>query len=136
VIQYRRQDVAAEVRRLTSNALCDVVYDGVGKDTFDTSVACTRPRGLAVAFGNASGPVPPFDILKLSNGSKFVTRARLADYIATRDELVMRADELLGWIASGKLKLRIYKEYSLADAASAHRDLESGATIGKLILIP
>ena len=136
VIRYRTTDVLAEVQRLTNGRLCDVVYDGIGKDTFATSVACTRPRGLAVAYGNASGPVPPFDLLTLSNGSKYVTRARLADYVATREDLMQRAGDVLGWIASGKLKTRIYKEYALADAAAAHRDLESSKTMGKLMLLP
>jgi len=136
LIAYRQADVAAEVRRATGGKLCNVVYDGVGKDTWEASLASVAPRGLLVLFGNASGPVPPFDPLRLSAGSKYVTRARLNDYIATREELLSRAAEVLGWIASGKLDVRIYKEYALGDVASAHRDLEGRGTTGKLIVVP
>jgi len=136
VILYRTQDVAAEVKRLTSGALCRVVYDGVGRDTFHASLACTAPRGLLVTYGNASGAVPAIEPLVLSNGSKFLTRPKLADYIATREELLGRARDLFDWMAKGKLKVRIHREYPLAEAAQAHRDLESRKTTGKLLLIP
>ena len=136
VIAYRQADVAAEVRRATDGKLCHVVYDGVGKDTWEASLASVAPRGMLVLFGNASGPVPSFDPLRLSAGSKYVTRPRLNDYIATREELMSRAAEVLGWIAAGKLEVRIYKEYALGDVASAHRDLEGRGTTGKLIVVP
>ena len=135
LIAYRQADVAAEVWRATGGKLCHVVYDGVGKDTWEASLASVAPRGLLVLFGNASGPVPPFDPLRLSAGSKYVTRARLNDYIATREELLSRAADVLGWIASGKLDVRIHKEYALGDIASAHRDLEGRGTTGKLVVV-
>ena len=128
--------VAAEVQRLTGGALCQVVYDGVGKDTFDASLACVAVRGTMVTFGQASGAVPPFDPLRLAAGSKFLTRAVLRDYTVTSEELRARAGDVLEWIRSGSLKLRILREYPLADVASAHRDLEGRGTTGKLILLP
>ena len=136
VILYRKADVADEVKRLTGGALCRVVYDGVGKDTFHASLAATAPRGLLVTYGNASGAVPAIEPLILANGSKFLTRSVLRDYIVTREELLGRARDLFEWLRSGKLKVRIHKEYPLAEAAQAHRDLESRNTIGKLLLIP
>ena len=134
VILYREQDVATEVKRFTGGKLCNVVYDGVGKDTFEASLACVKPRGLLAAFGNASGAIPPVAPLVLNNGSKYLTRARLNDYIATRDELLMRAREVFGWMKDGRLRVRIQHEYPLADAAQAHRDLEGRGTMGKLLL--
>jgi len=136
VILYHVQDVAAEVRRITAGAMCQVAYDGVGKDTIQGSVAALASRGMLVSFGQASGPVGPLDPLVALKGSKFLTRPTLADYIATREELLLRAADVLGWIRDGKLKLRIHREYPLADVASAHRDLEGRATAGKLILRP
>jgi len=136
VILYRAADVAGEVKRLTGGALCRVVYDGVGKDTFHASLAATAPRGLLVTYGNASGAVPAIEPLILANGSKFLTRSVLRDYIVTREELQGRARDLFEWLEGGKLKLRIHKEYQLADAAQSHRDLESRNTTGKLLLIP
>jgi NADPH2:quinone reductase len=137
VIVLDGADVVTEVRRLTRGHGVDVVYDGVGKATWEGSIACLRPRGTLVLFGNASGPVPPVDPLALSGaGSLFLTRPRLADYVADRDELEMRAGEVLEWVAGGLLQLRIHREYPLAEAASAHRDLESRASAGKLLLIP
>jgi NADPH2:quinone reductase len=136
VILYRTQDVAAEVQRLTSGEGCRVVYDGVGKDTFHASLASTARRGMLVTYGNASGAVPEIQPLILANGSKYLTRSVLRDYIVTRDELLGRARDLFGWMIEGKLKLRIHREYPLAEAAQAHRDLESRNTIGKLLLIP
>jgi len=113
------------------------VYDGVGQATFAASMASLAPRGMLVTFGNASGPVQPFEPLKLSQGgSLFLTRPKLADHIATRTELEQRAGEVLGWVRDGKLKLRIFREYPLAEAAQAHRDLESRKTTGKLLLLP
>jgi NADPH2:quinone reductase len=114
-----------------------VVYDSVGKDTFDKSLRCLKPRGTLVLFGASSGPVPPFDINVLQNlGSLFVTRPTLRDYTANRDELLWRSGDLFNWIADGKLRLRIERTYPLAEAAAAHRDLASRATAGKLLLLP
>ena len=137
VIIYTQQDFEAETRRLTGGAGVHVVYDGVGKSTFDKDLNVLRPRGYLVLFGGASGAVPPFDLIKLSQkGSLFITRPTLKDYIATRAELEQRAGDVLGWIAAGKLKLRIEHVYPLADAGQAHRDLEGRKTTGKLLLIP
>ena len=136
VILYRSQDVVAEVKQLTGGALCQVVYDGVGKDTIQSSIASLAPRGLLVSYGQSSGPVGPVDPLVVLKGSKFMTRPTLADYIATREELLLRAGALLDWVRDGKVKVRIHREYALADVASAHRDLEGRGTAGKLILLP
>lgn len=137
VILYSRQDFEPEVRRLTDNRGVDVVYDSVGQATFMKSMVCLRPRGMMVSYGQSSGPVQPVDPLLLNQmGSLFLTRPTLAHYCATRLELLWRADDVLGWVASGKLKLRIDRTYPLADAAHAHRDLESRKTAGKLLLIP
>jgi NADPH2:quinone reductase len=135
IILYTEQDFEAEVKRLTAGRGVDVVYDSVGKTTFDKSLNCLRPRGLLALFGQSSGPVPPFDpgILN-ARGSLFLTRPSLGYYVATREELLWRAGDVLGWLDSGKLKLRIHHTYPLADAAAAHRDLESRKTAGKLLL--
>ena len=136
-ILYTREDYAARVRELTNGAGLPVVYDSVGKTTFDGSLACLRPRGILVLYGGSSGAVPPFDLIQLSTrGSLYVTRPTLKDYTATRDELVQRAGDVLGWVADGSLKLRLEHSYPLADAAQAHRDLEARKTTGKLLLIP
>jgi len=135
VILYTERDFQAEVRRLTAGRGVDVVYDSVGKTTFDKSLNCLRPRGLMALFGQSSGPVPPFDPAILNaRGSLFLTRPSLAHHLLTREELLWRAGDVLGWLDSGKLKLRIHRTYPLADAAQAHRDLESRKTAGKLIL--
>ena len=135
VINYTRQDFEAEVKRLTGGAGVDVVYDSVGKTTFDKSLNCLRPRGLLALFGQASGPVPPFDPAILNaKGSLFLTRPSLGHYVRTREELLWRAGDVLNWLDSGKLKLRIDHVYPLAEAAQAHRALESRATAGKLLL--
>jgi NADPH2:quinone reductase len=136
VILYRSQDVLVEVGRITGGALCQVVYDGVGKDTFDASLSCVAPLGTLVTFGQASGAVPPVDPLRLATGSRFLTRPVLRDYIATTEQLRVRAGDVLEWIRLGMLKLHIYCEYPLAEVASAHRDLEGRDTTGKLILLP
>lgn len=137
VIVGEGPDVTAEVRRLTGGRGVDVVYDGVGAATFDVSLSSLRPRGMLVSFGNASGPVPPVSPLLLSqHGSLFLTRPKLADYIESREELELRAGEVLEWVRSGMVMLHIHREYPLAAAADAHRDLESRATAGKLLLIP
>jgi NADPH:quinone reductase len=134
-ILYTSQDFEAEVKRLTGGKGVDVVYDSVGKTTFEKSLNSLRPRGLMALFGQSSGPVPSFDPSILNGkGSLFLTRPSLAHYLLSRDELLWRAGDVLGWIAAGKLKLRIDRTYPLADAASAHRDLESRRTAGKLLL--
>jgi NADPH2:quinone reductase len=137
VVIYSRQDFEPEVRRLTDGRGVDVVYDSVGQATFTKSLICLRPRGMMVSFGQSSGPVPPLDLLMLSQmGSVFLTRPTLAHYVATRLELLWRADDVLGWINAGKLHVRIERTYPLTAAAEAHRDLESRKTSGKLLLIP
>jgi NADPH2:quinone reductase len=137
VIVYTRQDFEAEVKRATDGKGVQVVYDGVGKDTFDKSLNCLAPRGMMVLFGQASGPVPPLDLAVLgAKGSLFITRPSLFAYIATRPELLQRANEVLGWIRDGKLRLRIGHEFPLKDAAEAHRALEGRKTTGKVLLIP
>ena len=136
-IDYATQDFEAETKRLTGGQGVHAVYDGVGKDTFDRDLNVLRPRGMLVLFGGASGAVPPFDPMRLTQkGSLFLTRPTLAHYIATRAELEQRAGEVLGAIARGELRLRIEHEYPLAEAARAHRDLEGRKTTGKLLLIP
>ena len=136
-IIYTREDFAARVREFTGGAGVPVVYDSVGKTTFDGSIACLHPRGILVLYGASSGAVPPFDLIQLSTrGSLYVTRPTLKDYTATREELERRAGDVLRWVADGRLKLRLEHSYPLADAAQAHRDLESRKTTGKLLLIP
>jgi NADPH2:quinone reductase len=137
VINYTTHDFEAETKRLTDGKGVHVVYDGVGKTTFDKGLEVLRPRGYMVLFGGASGPVPPVDPVRLmQKGSLCLARPSLMHHIATRDELEQRAGDVLGWIAAGKLKLRIEHTYKLADAQQAHRDLEGRKTTGKLLLIP
>ncbi|MGA8621757.1 MAG: quinone oxidoreductase [Candidatus Sulfotelmatobacter sp.] len=137
VILYTKSDFEAETKRLTGGKGVDVVYDSVGKTTFEKGLNVLRPRGMMVLFGGSSGPVPPFDLVVLSQkGSLYVTRPTLVNYIATREELVARSGGVFGMLASGKLKLRIEHTYPLAEAQRAHRDLESRKTTGKLLLIP
>jgi len=136
-IVYTEADFETETRRLTDGQGVHVVYDGVGKATFDKDLEVLRPRGYLVLFGGASGAVPPFDLIKLSQkGSLFITRPTLAHYTATREELEWRANDVLQSIARGELKLRIHKVYPLAEAEQAHRDLEGRKTTGKLLLKP
>jgi NADPH:quinone reductase len=136
-IVYSEADFEVDTRRLTGGKGVDVVYDGVGKATFDKDLNVLKPRGYLVLFGGASGAVPPLDLIKLSQkGSLYVTRPTLAHYTASRDELEWRAGDVLKWVKSGELKLRIHKKYPLRDAALAHRDLEGRKTTGKLLLIP
>ena len=136
-IVYTRQDFEAETKRIMDGKGVHVVYDGVGKDTFAGDLNVLRPRGLLVLYGGASGAVPPFDPIVLSQkGSLFLTRPTLAHYIATHEELEQRATDVLTMIVRGDLTLRIAHEYPLADAAQAHRDLEGRKTTGKLLLIP
>ncbi len=137
VVLYREQDFGAEARRLTNDAGLDVVYDSVGKDTFDQSLSALKPRGTLVLFGASSGAVPPFDINVLQNkGSLYVTRPTLAHYTASRNELLWRSGELFQWLRDGKLRLRIDRTYPLSEAAQAQIDLASRRTAGKLLLIP
>jgi len=136
-IIYTEADFESETKRLTNNEGVHVVYDGVGKATFDKDLNVLRPRGYLVLFGGSSGAVPPFDLIQLSQkGSLFITRPTLHHYTLTREELEWRAGDVLQSIARGELKLRIHKAYPLADAAQAHRDLEGRKTTGKLILKP
>ena len=137
VILYTEQDFEAEVKRLTGGKGVDVVYDSVGKTTFDKSLNCLRPRGLLALFGASSGPVPPFDLIQLSSkGSLFVTRPSLWHYLSTRAELEWRAGDVLGWAAKDELKLRTEFVYPLAQAAQAQSDLEGRKSTGKILLVP
>jgi NADPH2:quinone reductase len=137
IIRYTEQDFEAEVNRITGGKKVDVVYDGVGKTTFDKSLNCLRRRGMMVLFGQSSGAVPPFDPSILNQkGSLFLTRPSLNAYIADRPELEQRANDVLGWIKNGKLKLTIGATFPLAQAAEAHRALEGRKTTGKVLLLP
>jgi NADPH:quinone reductase len=137
VIMYTQTDFATEVKRLTAGRGLPVVYDSVGKSTFEQSLTCLRPRAMLVLFGGSSGAVPPFDLIRLSTlGSLYVTRPTLKDYVATRSDLTARATDVFNGVAAGTLKLRLEHTYPLVDAVQAHRDLESRMTTGKLLLIP
>ncbi|HEY2733994.1 MAG TPA: quinone oxidoreductase [Polyangiales bacterium] len=137
VIRYDRDDFASEARRLTDKRGVDVVYDGVGRTTFEGSLKALRPRGLLAIFGQASGVVPPFDLQKLNQGgSLFVTRPSLVHYIATRAEFELRSHAVLSAAVSGGLRVRIDRRLSLSQAADAHRLLEGRASSGKLLLLP
>ena len=136
VIVYTKQDFEAEVKRLTGGKGVDVVYDSVGKDTFEGSLNCLRPRGMLALFGFSSGMVPPFDPAVLgTKGSLFLTRPGLNQYMATRDELMSRMRDVFEWLATGKLKIRIGHVFSLADARRAHEELEARRTTGKVLLM-
>jgi NADPH2:quinone reductase len=137
VILYTEQDFEVEVKRIMDGKGVDVVYDSVGKTTFEKSLNCLRPRGLLALFGASSGPVPPFDPIQLnSKGSLFLTRPTLWHYIATRAELEWRAGDVLGWAASGQLQLRSEHTFPLVEAAQAQIDLEARKTTGKVLLVP
>jgi NADPH2:quinone reductase len=137
VIVYATQDFEAETRRLTGGKGVHVVYDGVGKSTFEKGLNVLRPRGYMVLFGGASGPVPPFDPIVLSQkGSLFVTRPSLIHYVALREELEQRSGDVFAMIAAGKLKLRISQTYKVEEVQQAHRDLEGRKTTGKILLVP
>ena len=137
VILYTQERFADAVARLTDGRGVDVVYDGVGKETFDDGLASLRPRGTMVLYGQASGPVPPVDPQRLNTGgSLFLTRPSIAHYTAAREELLQRAADVFAWVASGELQVRIGETHPLADAALAHRRLESRQTTGKVLLIP
>lgn len=136
ILRYRDVEVPVEVERLTGDGV-DVVYDGIGAATFDDSLRSLRRRGTFVLYGGASGPVPPFDPQELQRaGSLYLTRPTLADYTAERGELLARATELFGWLADGRVEVRIDRTWPLDEAADAHRHLEAGRTTGKLLLIP
>ena len=137
VILYTEQDFVEETERITGGEGVDVVYDSVGKDTFDKGLDCLKARGYMVLFGQSSGPVPPFDLQVLNQkGGLYVTRPALAQYTATREELLWRAESLFSWIGQDNLSVRIGGTYRLSEADQAHRDLEGRKTTGKLILIP
>ncbi len=137
VINYRTEDYVARVKEITGGRGCDVVYDGVGKDTFPSSLECLKPKGLWVSFGNASGPVPPFDLTILSAmGSLYATRPTVMTYIARREDLVANASELFDMVAKGAVRIAPSRTYSLSDAATAHRDLEARRTTGSIVLLP
>ena len=137
VILYTEQDFEAEVKRLTGGRGVDVVYDSVGKDTFAKSLNCLRPRGGLALFGFSSGPVAPFDPAVLgAKGSLYLTRPGLNQYIATRDELLMRTRDVFAWLGNGSLKVRIEREFPLEQSAQAHVELEARRTTGKVLIIP
>ncbi len=137
VILYTREDFAAEVKKRTRQEGVQVVYDSVGKTTFEKGLDCLAPRGMMVLFGQSSGAVSPLDPQVLNQkGSLYLTRPTLNSYTASRDELLRRSSEVFGWIREKKLKLRVGAEFPLKDAAQAHRDLESRKTTGKVLLIP
>jgi NADPH2:quinone reductase len=133
-IVYTRENFADEVQRLTAGKGLPVVYDSVGKTTFEDSLKCLRPRGVMVLYGASSGAVPAMDPIRLMAGSLYLTRPTLKDYVQTRAELERRAGDLFGWIAKGELKVRIGHRYALGDAAQAHCDLEARKTTGKVLL--
>jgi NADPH2:quinone reductase len=137
IIRYTEEEFDVAIRQLTGGDGVHVVYDSVGRTTFERSLNCLVPRGMLVLFGQSSGPVPPFDAQVLNRkGSLFLTRPSLGHYIATREQLMERASDVLGWIARSTLRLHIHAQYPLARAAHAHRDLESRQTMGKLLLVP
>ncbi len=137
VINIREEDLVAKVKDYTKGKGVDVVYDSIGKDTFPASLDCLKPLGMWVSFGQASGPVPPFNITLLSQkGSLFATRPSLGTYIDTRKDLVATANDLFDVVGKGKVKVAVNQTYALADAAQAHRDLEARLTTGSTILLP
>jgi NADPH2:quinone reductase len=136
-INYQREDFAARVREITGGQGVKVVYDGIGKDTWDKSLDCLRPFGLMASFGNASGAVPPFNVAVLAQkGSLYVTRATLFTHIASRESTQAMADDLFDVVTRGEVKIRVERRYGLADVAQAHRDLEARKTTGSSVLIP
>jgi len=137
VILYTEQDFESEVKRLTGGKGVQVVYDSVGQTTFEKSLNCLAPRGYLALYGQSSGPVPPFDPQILNTkGGLFLTRPSLAQYTATREELLWRANDVLGWAATGELKVRIDARFPLSEAAEAHRQLSGRKTTGKILLLP
>jgi NADPH2:quinone reductase len=136
LINYKDTDFEAEVLRLTGGKGVNVVYDSVGKTTFDKSLNCVTVRGLLALFGQSSGPVPPVDPARLAKNGTFLTRPSLGHYTVTREELLWRAGDVFSWIAAGKLRLRIDRVLPLREAAEAHRLLEARKTAGKILLQP
>ena len=137
VIVYSQQDFLAETRRLTGGEGVDVVYDSVGKDTFDRSIDCLHPRGYMVLFGQSSGRVPPIDPQVLNaKGSLYLTRPTLKHYVPTREALLERSNDIFGWLKNGKLRVRIDKTFALKQAAEAHSYLASRQAMGKVLLLP
>lgn len=137
VIRYDAFDFAEAITDIAGPRPLDVIYDGVGVQTFEPGLGLLRVRGMMALFGQSSGPVPPFDLGKLAaNGSLFVTRPTLFSYISTREELMAKAEEIFGWIGSGALNIRIGQTWPLAEARAAHEALEGRATTGKTLLIP
>ena len=136
VILYTQQNFAEEINKSTKGEGVEVVYDAVGQTTFDGSISSLARRGYMVLYGQASGPVPPVDPRVLGNGSKFLTRPGLGDYTVTRQDLEKRAGDVLGWVKSGELQLRVEHVMALSEAPEAHRQLESRLTTGKVVLIP
>ena len=133
----RKSDFEAETKRLTDGKGVDVVYDSVGKTTFEKGLNILRPRGMMVLYGGSSGAAPAIDpIILTQKGSLYLTRPSLGNYVATREDLVARSSAVFGMITSGKLKLRIEYTYPLSEAQQAHRDLEGRKTTGKLLLLP
>jgi NADPH2:quinone reductase len=135
-VVYAEQDFADVAQEVTGGRGVRAVFDGVGKDTFDKGIETLGLRGYMVLYGQASGPPPPFDPRRLGNGSLFLTRAALADYVATREELLARSSAVLSAVAAGELNVHVHERYPLSDAARAHADLESRKTTGKLLLVP
>lgn len=135
VINTKKEDFVGRVAEITGSKLCDVVYDSVGKDTYLGSLACLKPKGVWVSFGNASGPVPPFE-LTLLKGSLFATRPSLFAYTAEREDLLANAGDLFDMVAGGKIEIAVNHRYALKDAAEAHRALEARETTGSIVLIP
>jgi NADPH2:quinone reductase len=136
-ILYRDEDFVARVKEITGGKLCDVVYDGIGKQTFPASLDCIRPLGMFASFGSASGPIEAFNLNLLQfKGSLFATRPTLNTYAAKREDLLSMAKELFEVVGSGAVKIPINQTYPLRDAAKSHRDLESRATTGSSVLIP
>jgi NADPH2:quinone reductase len=137
VINYRTEDYVARVKEITNGEGCDVVYDSVGKDTFPSSLDCLKPKGLWVSFGNASGPVPPFEIGILSaKGSLYATRPTVMTYTARRADLLANAADLFDMVGKGAVEIVVNHTYPLREAAAAHRDLEARKTTGSVVLIP
>jgi NADPH2:quinone reductase len=135
VINYRRENFVERVREITGGKGVDVVYDSIGRDTFQGSLDCLKPRGMMVSFGNASGPVPPFELTQL-RGTLFITRPSITLYTATRKDLTENAAELFEMVTSGRIKINVNQTYALKDAAEAHRALEARATTGSIVLLP
>jgi NADPH2:quinone reductase len=137
VINYREQDFVEEVKKITGGKLCEVVYDSVGKDTFEGSLNCLKPIGLLALFGASSGPVPPFNLGVLAQkGSLYITRPTLFTYVASRADLVQSANALFDVVKSGVVKVEVKQRYKLADVAKAHRDLEGRKTTGVTVIVP